>query len=126
MNAHEHGSPPGHDHVFSDARTTITVVLLLTITSFPMHEPRARVLSKSRTQLFSEHEPRTRPFLFPLSDPGHIAKMPRNLVSSSIILPLSFRKGWGVIVGGLTLSTITSHEHASSPVHEHGGFTFQL
>src|SRR5262249_54290046 len=55
------------------------------------------------------------------SGPGHIAKMPRNLVSSFIILPLSFRKGWGVIVGGLTLSTITSHEHASSPVQDHGG-----
>src|SRR5262249_16958663 len=120
MNAHEHGSPPGHDHVFSDARTTITVV--------PGHEhvSRTRWFFDPRTQLFSEPEPRTRPFIFPLSDPGHIAKMPRNLVSSSIILPLSFRKGWGVIVGGLTLSTITSHEHASSPVHEHGGFTFQL
>src|SRR5262245_24119375 len=34
MNAHEHGSPPGHDHVFSDARTTITVVLPVTNTSF--------------------------------------------------------------------------------------------
>src|SRR5215510_9630559 len=113
MNAHEHGSSPGHEHVFSHARTTIT--------SFPMHEPRARVLSTSRTRLFSEHEPRTRPFIFSLSDPGHIAKMPRNLVSSFIILPLSFRKGWRVIVGGLTLSTITSHEHASSPVHDHGG-----
>src|SRR5262249_59303412 len=109
-----HGSRPGHDRVFADARTRITVVLPVTNTS---HEHDG--FSDPRTQLFSEHEPRTRPFIFSLSDPGHIAKMPRNLVSSFIILPLSFRKGWGVIVGGLTLSTIKFHEHPSSPGHDH-------
>ena len=38
------------------------------------------------------------------TDHGHV------IVSFFILLPLSFRKGWGVIVGGLTLSTITCHE----------------
>jgi hypothetical protein len=31
-------------------------------------------------------------------------------------LPLSFRKGWGVIVGGLTLRTITCHEQRVYPL----------
>jgi hypothetical protein len=36
--------------------------------------------------------------------------------------PLSFRKVSGVIAGGLSLSTITCHEHSSSPDYDHGGF----
>src|SRR5262245_44375078 len=96
-----------HEHVSCRPRATAlirstnTVLLRFTITSFPMHEPRARVLSKSRTRLFSEHEPRTRAFIFPLSDPGHIAKCGKSC-------------RWQ-----LTLDVATTG-------HEHGGFTFQL
>src|SRR5262249_46441979 len=56
-----------------------------------------------------EHELRTRSLYFACQIPGQIGHNPENLSS-------------GVIVGGLTLSTITHHEHGSSPVHDHGSF----
>jgi hypothetical protein len=60
-----------------------------------------------------DHEPRTRFFIFRLSDPSHIAKMPEIL-------------SWGVTVGRANRTTSTCFgqvtNNGSSPVHDHGSF----
>jgi len=66
--------------------------------------------------------PNARCLKISLSDPGHTDK----LLSGLILYPLSLclyplYRG-GSCLSGLTLSTITCHEHGSSPVHDHGGF----